>query len=77
MIRRRRPVSGFARTNRRGCFALATILALAMAGLAYIGIKGDPIDDEAKVIPTLGTVSLLLVKEPGAVTEGTVGRSRR
>ena len=50
----RRPVSGLARTNRRGCFALAIILALAMAGLAYIGIKGDPIDDEDKVIPTLG-----------------------
>ena len=40
--------------NRRGCFIIAALIALALAALAYLGFSGDPIDHQNSTIPTVG-----------------------
>ena len=40
--------------NRRGCFIIAAVLVLLIAALAYIGFRGDPIDELNSDIPVLG-----------------------
>ena len=48
------PNPWIARRNRRGCFIIAAVLLLLVAALAYVGLRGDPIDDLKSDIPALG-----------------------
>lgn len=54
MTRRQQPGPRIARENRRGCFAIALLLALLVAALAYVGFSAPPIDDLNADIPTIG-----------------------
>jgi hypothetical protein len=47
------PQSSTARTNSRGCFALAIVIVLLIAALAYIGFRADPINELNAVIPSV------------------------
>ena len=46
--------SWIARQNRRGCFIIAAVLLLIIAAIAYVGLRGDPIDELESDIPVLG-----------------------
>lgn len=54
MANKLRPIARLERMNRRGCVIFATVLALVLGALAYIGLHGDPISDVDSVIPTMG-----------------------
>jgi hypothetical protein len=43
--------SWLARRNRRGCFLIAAVVALLIGALAYIGFRGDPINELESTIP--------------------------
>ena len=50
----RKPIAIDATRNRRGCFVLLVVLALALAAFAYIGLGADAVNEVSSKIPTLG-----------------------
>ena len=50
----RKPIAIDVSRNRRGCFVLLVVLALALAAFAYIGLGADAVNEVSSKIPTLG-----------------------
>jgi hypothetical protein len=57
MARHKLFLSRIARSNRRGCFIIAAVVALLVAALLYIGLRAGPQSGDNSVIPTLGAVT--------------------